>query len=742
VQAGYVEGLQRESRLLQDAAGYSPFYREGDYTLTTGSGPERVTGVPITCNLLPLLGVEPSIGRGFSADECRWQGPPAVLLSHGLWVRRFGADPGVVGRSLTLTGRALGQVNGENGQTTMVVGVLPASFDLINMVAPGTAADFYRPFPLAAETDRMGNTLALIGRVVPGADVEAVQAEVAALAGTLVSTLPSGRRNTLEPRVRHFREQVSGRFRRAVYVLAAAVSLVMLIVCANLSNLLLARSAARTKEIAVRAALGADRRRLITQLLTESVLLAAMGGVVGLGLAALGTRLLAALEAPIPLLSAVRLDPVALVLALGLSLAVGLTFGVLPALRLSATVPGAGLARKSRGSSGDRTQRRLLGSLVVAQVALACVLLVGAGLLGRSLVHLLEVDLGYQPKEAVAVRVDPAQRIDDVLARTAYYDGVLDQVRSVPTIRAAGLIDVLPFGFNRRWTVAVRERASDPHAQVGTFVRLVSDGYLSAMGIAVVAGRDIAATDTANTPPVALVNEVLARALWPGERAVGRVLTTGGVDREVVGVVRATRHQALDDEPGAEVYFAFRQLDDYADMYLVAHGPEDAAVTLGGVRGALARVAPDVATNDARFIEHLVQRTLTPQRLILGLLGGFAAFALLLAAFGIYGMIVYVLAQRRKEFGIRLALGESPCRLRRRVLARIVALAGTGVVIGLAASWPATQLMRGLLYAVTPGDPVTFVAIASVLLLAATAAGYVPVRAAARGRVLDALRED
>jgi putative ABC transport system permease protein len=735
VQVAYVENMRRNSQFFADVAGYSPFYREGDYHLAVGNQPQRATGMPITCNLLPLLGVEPIVGRNFSEDQCLWNGPPAVLIAHGLWVRRFAGDPGIVGRTVRLGG---GRVAAPAAVT--VVGVLPPWFDLAALFAPGTRVDFYMPFPLGPESNRNGNTLALIGRLRPGAAPDAAQAETAVLADTLRQ---SQQLNMFNPRVRPLREQVSGAFRPIVYVLAGSVGLVLLIVCANVSNLLLARSSARAKEMAVRAALGAGRRRLIRQMLTESVVLSSAGAVVGLALAAAGTRLLASLQAPVPLLGNVRLDGLALASALGVTITTGLAFGVMPALRSSAFAIEGALRQKGRGSSDGRGHGRMLGGLVVTQVALACVLLIGATLLVRSFVRLLDVDLGFEPARAIAIRIDPGVRFDTVARRTAYYDDLLHHVRDVPAVQAAGLIDVLPFGFNRLWDVTTREQPATSTRSTA-FVRIVSEDYLPAMGVTLVSGRHFTTADREGSAPVAIVNEAFARMLWPGQDAIGHVFTSSDVDREVVGVVRGTRHQALEEQPGAEMYFSFRQMPVYeiSQSYVVVRGTSEPAALTGQVREALARAAPQLPTDDVRILETMLQQTLAPRRLVASLLTAFAVFALMLAAFGIYGVIAYATAQRRKEFGIRLALGESPGRLRGRVLARVLALTTAGLMLGLAASLPAGRLLRGLLFEIAPADSVTFATIPLVLLLAAALAGYLPARRACRTDALEVLRDE
>jgi predicted permease len=425
VQVSHVWDLQSQSRLLSDVAGVYLFDRAGDHILTGSGTPERLNRLRVTENLFPMLGVRPQLGRLFTAEEVKLDAG-AVLLSYGFWVRRFGADPDIVGRTLTI-----------NDEPVTVVGVLPASFDFTTIFEPGSRIDFVAPFPLSEETNRRGNTLALIGRLRPGATIEAAQAEATSIAERPYQGATY--RNEFVPRLSPLREHISGGSRPAMMLLAGAVGLVMLIVCANLSNLLLARGATREKEIAIRAALGASRRRLIRQMLTESAVLALGGAALGLLLAVAGTHALANMDASIPLLEQVRVDGAALGFTVFAAVVAGLVFGLTPAVRLSAVALNESLKETGRGHSEGKRHGWLRGALVVSEVALACVLLVGAGLLLRSFFRVLEVDLGFQPRGAVTLRIDPQTRPPTPAQRMAYFDEVLRRVRSAPGIEAVGL---------------------------------------------------------------------------------------------------------------------------------------------------------------------------------------------------------------------------------------------------------------------------------------------------------------
>jgi putative ABC transport system permease protein len=734
-QVVHLEDLRAGSRTLADVAGFSQFYAEGDHHLTGSGEPERVTGVPVTENFFSLLGVRPHIGRGFTAEESAWGGPKAVLLSHRFWSRRFASDPGIVGGTIELDRAAV-----------TVIGVLPASFDFGTIFGDGRRIDFYSPFPLSPETNRQGNMLALVGRLAPGVTLGAARRETAALAerfGTAAG------RNDFVPRLTGLQEHISGRVRPALLMLAAATGLVMLIVCANLSNLLLARAASREKEFVVRAALGAGRGRLVRQMLTEGAVLSFAGAVPGLLLAVAGTRRLSRTSAlDLPLLDHVRVDPVVVGVALGLAIATALAFGLLSALRVASLDPQEGMKGESRGASAGRGQGRVRSALVVSEVALACVLLVGAGLLIRSFARLLDVDPGFQPERAVAVRIDPTGSFADAGLRTAYYDEALRRVRSAAGIDAAGLTDALPLGWTRRW--GLRARGADgAEVRALTYVRVVSEDYFRALGVRLHAGRDLSRSDGSAGHPVVVINQSLARTFWPGEDPLGRsvsvccVLRDGAwqrVDREVVGVVAGTRHRTLEQESGSELYMPLRQTGDFDAVYAVVRGAMPPAALAGTVRSALARLDPSLPTNEVRVIQALVDRSLSPRRLVLSLLTGFAAFALLLASLGIYGVISYGVAQRRREFGIRAALGESAASLQQRVLVHTLRLTAVGLAVGLAASWILARLIRTMLFGITFADPIAFASAIAILGGVAVLAGTVPARRAARTDAVDVLR--
>jgi predicted permease len=728
IQVGHFLDLKQQNQSFSDIGAYFAFYGTGDNKLTGEGEPVRVSGVPVSQNFFPLLGVRPQFGRLFNDDECKWHGPKAVLLSHGLWERRFASDPKIVGRALTI-----------NDEAVNVIGVMPESFDFASVFAPGSHIDLYFPFPLTPETNRWGNTLAMIGRLKPGVSVQSAQSEITALALQLSRVHQD--RNSFEGRVKPLAEYVSGRIRPALAVLAFAVCVVMLIVCANLSNLLLARTAGRQKEIAVRMALGAGRRRLIRQMLTESLVLSGCGALLGLILAFAGTRGLASLEAiSIPLLHNVRTDVTALAFVLVMAVLTGLVFGLAPAIHIPAAALHDALKESSRGSTEGHGRGWIRSALVVSEVAFACVLLVGAGLLIRSFLRVLDVNMGFHPEHAAAVRVDPDSQYKTQAQQNAYFDEVLRRVKEVRGIEAAGLSDFLPLGRNRSWGAPAKGQVYPKGKFPIAFPRIVTDGYLQAMGIPLRAGRDFTERDTPSSEPVILVNETLARTLWPGESAIDKIMRVNG-DRRVVGVAGDVRHLALEEGAGMEMYLPMRQVRDWSSIDLVVRTTLSTAELAPALRAAIKPLQPNLPGNDFRSLQTLVDKAVSPRRFVVLLLGGFALFALVLASLGIYGVISYSVGQRTQEIGIRMALGASATDLQVRIMMQTLGLAVVGMLLGVSASWLLARALGGILFGITASDPVTFAGMPLVLIAVAALAGYLPARRASRIDPMWALRQ-
>jgi predicted permease len=719
-----------QARSFEAITGYFAFFEYGSFNLVGAGAPERLVGVGVAQDFLPVLGVRPLLGRNFVAEESVWNGRPAAILTYGFWTRRFGADPKIVGRAITL-----------NGVPTTVVGVLPASFDFASTFSPTSRVDFLNPFPIADETDRWGNTLAMIGRLKPGVTVQAAQAELDVINARLKQADQA--RWGLGAVVSRLQDQIAGGFRAAMLLLAAGAGLVLLVACANLSNLLLARGQQRTQEMAVRSALGASRRRLLGQLMTESLLLAAGGGAIGVLLAVAITRWVAGTSAVrIPLLGAVTVDARAVAFTLVVTLLTGLVVGAVPALHAARGGESATLRDGTRGATTGRRRAAVREGLVVAEVAVACVLLVGGGLLLRSFVRVLSVDLGFRPGGAAAWQLDAGRDFPNDTVKVAFYTDLAARVSAVPGVEEVGLTDTSPLGRNRSWGIRAEGVVYEKDQGQSAFPRLVDSRYLQVMRIPLVAGRYFTADDRAGTPHVIILNRAAAAALFPGRDPIGRnVLLNGDTDRwRVVGVVGDVRHQSLEEGAGSEMYLPLAQRPWFGTLAMVVRSPLPLGSLSRGVAAAVRAADATMPADDVQPLEAAVDRALSPRRFVLLILGAFAGTALLLAALGIYAVLSYTVSQRVREIGVRMALGESAAGVRRRVVGRTLLLAGVGVAIGAALSLAAGRLIRSLLYGVGATDVPTFLGTAAVLLLVSALAGYLPARRASATDPVEALR--
>ncbi|HEY3738703.1 MAG TPA: ABC transporter permease [Bryobacteraceae bacterium] len=731
MQTEHYADLRELNHSFADMAGWSGFYFPGDKELTGSGEPERLTSVPVTGNLLTVLGVDPLIGRSFTAEESegKYAAPSAMILSNSFWRRRFNADPGVLGRRLIL-----------NKQPATIIGVLPASFDFASLFAPGIPVDILIPWPLKDPKKPSGNTMKVIGRLKPGATIEGAKAELAILGKQLQDQHPE--RNHLEPIPMPLAQRVSGRVVPALSVLACAVGVVMLIVCANLSNLQLSRLGVRQRELAMRAALGAGRLRLLRQMFTENVALSCCGAVLGLILAMAGTRELAHLHAfNLPLLETIRIDGKALGFTLLAAIGSGLLFGLLPAMRVSSFSLGEEMQDSSRGSSGGKPHAFVRDGLVVAELAFACILLVGAGLLIQSFIRVLDVNLGFQPERAAALRVDPSFKIASFDEQNSFIDDMLRRARSVPGIVAAGLTDVLPLRDDRSWGVGAKGQVYEKGHMPEAYIRVVSDGYFEAAGIPLRRGREFNERDRSSSEKVAVINETCARTLWPGQDPLGQMVTTDG-GRRVVGVVADIRHSSLESSGGMELYLPMRQTGDYATMQLVVRTALPVEGLAAGLRAALRPIDPNLPVREFQTFQDLVDKAVSPRRFLVLLLAGFAGFALILASLGIYAVISFSVSQRVQEIGIRMALGEPATAVRRRIVLRTLALAGIGLALGVVGSRALSSTLGSLLFGVTSGDPLTFIEAGALLLAVAAIAGYIPAWRASRIDPMVALRSN
>jgi predicted permease len=525
-------------------------------------------------------------------------------------------------------------------------------------------------------------------------------------------------------------------------LLAAAAGAVMLIACANLSNLLLARGPSRQKEMAVRSALGASRHRLTRQLLFESLILSLAGGAVGVAVAFGATSLVAGTSAVrIPMLHSVSVDGSTLLFSFGVALAAGLIIGIVPALQMASGREAAAMSDSSRGSSEGRRSAALREGLVVAEVALSCVLLVGGGLLLRSFSRVMDVELGYDPAGAMSWRVDTATPFEDLAAASVYYDRLVDNVLAVPGVEAVGLSDCLPLGRNRTWGIRAQGVVYDEGQNPSVFPRIIDHRYLQTMEIPLRAGRYFTPDDTDQTRGVLIINETAAREIFPDREALGGIILMAGQEWDVVGIVGDVRHQALEQGSGGEMYIPMTQ-SGYPTLEMVVRSPLPPETLVPGVRRALESTDPTLPTGDFHTLEAVVDQAVSPRRFTLILLGSFAGTALLLAALGIYSVLSYTVSRRVPEIGIRMALGESGSQVLGRVVARTMTLAGIGIVIGGVGSYAASRLIGSLLYGIEPTDSLTFGSMVAILLAVAALAGFLPARRASRTDPMAALRTE
>ena len=712
---------------FESLTGYFAFFDYSSYNLVGDGPPERLVGVGVAQNFLDVLGVRPLIGRSFTTEEGVWNAPPVVLLTHEFWQRRFAGDRGIVGRSITLNNRA-----------ASVVGVLPPTFDFASTFAPASRVDFLAPFPIADETDRMGNTLAIIGRLKPGMTIGGAQADLDRVNTRLKEADPD--RWGLGAAVTGLRDHIAGRFRTSLLVLAAAAALVLAVACANLSNLLLARAQQRATEMSIRSALGASRGRLLAQLLTESLILAVCGGAAGALLAFVVVKGVAGTTAvSIPMLRTVSVDGAALGFALVLTVATGLIVGIVPALQVSRGREAAALKESSRGASEGRRSAAVREVLVIGEIALACVLLVSGGLLLRSFVHVLDVDLGFRPEGRIMWQLSSRRDFPSDTARIAFYEDVAERVRAVPGVDAVGLTDTPPLGRNREWGIRAKDGVYAKDEWPSAFPRLVDSRYLQVMQIPLVAGEHFPPKVDPGGPKLMILNQTAAAKLFPGVDPIGRFVVLGE-ERRVIGVVADVRHRSLEEGSGMEMYLPLVQMPDASTLAMVVQSRLPAASIAAGVRATLNAADPAMPSADYQPLGAVVDRAISPRRFVLMVLGAFAGTALLLAALGIYAVLSYSVSQRTREIGIRIALGESTARVQQRVVGRTVRLAIAGVVVGAVGAFAASRFLQSLLYGVGPSDAVSFAGTAALLVAVAALAGYMPARRASTTDPMVALR--
>jgi putative ABC transport system permease protein len=711
----------------------------------TGEGEaERVTMTIASSSLFHLFGSQPVLGRAFLPEEEQAGHAPVAIIGHGLWRRRFGAEVSVLGRTITLEGR-----------NYSVIGVAPPGFDW-----PDKTEAWITPLRLAPEfspqmdvtTSRGMGYLSAFARLKPGVSVAQSQAEMDTITARLRAQYPdanSRRYNTVVP----LRTFIVGEVRTALWTLLGAVTGVLLIACANVANLLLARNAARRKELAVRSALGASRARLLRQLLVESLLLAALGGALGVCVAWGGVALLAAFApGDLPRLAEIRLDARVFGFTLSLSLLTGLLFGLAPALRAGRTARGeinSALNDSARGAGGGAKQSGLRGALIVAEVALSLVLLTGAGLLLRSFVKLQSVKPGFDPQQVLTLRVSPSgERYRVAEGRRAYNDQVIERLSALPGALAVGAINTLPLskGPNAGYRIEGRSPLPPEQRLIANY-RIVSPDYFRALGIPILRGRGFNAGDRAEGPDVVVINQAMARRDFPGEDPIGKRISFGTNERgeslwfQIIGVVADVRSLDLKQEPEPDFFATHRQVTPpgYSFVIRSAVEPEQLAAA---AREAIRQIDPQQPVTEVRAMEQVVYETIAQPRFNLLLLGLFAGIALLLAAAGIYGVLSYTVTQRAPEIGVRLALGASPGDAMRLIIGQGMKLTLAGVGLGLVGSLALTRLLGSLLFGVSARDPLTFALLALLLAAVALLACLIPARRATRVDPMIALRRE
>jgi putative ABC transport system permease protein len=710
-------------------------FQSGNMFLDTGDGTRDTPVGLVTPETFALFRANPILGRAFTAEETLPGRSRVVVLGHAIWQNRFGADPNALGRKVELSGAAY-----------TVIGVMPAGFSFPNQ------AELWRPLPIdPAKLDRGPHYLRVVGRLKPDVTQAEAQAEMSAIAGRLARQYPeknAGHGVKLEP----LRDVIVGDIGRALFILLGAVGFVLLIACANVANLLLARAGARQKEIAVRTALGASRSRLVRQLLTESVMLAVGGGGAGLLIAVWGVRWLVSFGSDtIPRAQEISVDPRMAGFTLLISVATGALFGLAPALQASRPIFADALKESGRASAGVQ-RNRLRSALVISEVALSLVLLIGAGLMIRSFTKLNQVNPGFNPARALTIGVTLLRNKypDDERVASSYAQ-ILERAASTPGVVSVGAISELPIGGSNtsdNFTIEGRPPVAK-EAQPITEYRVVMPRYFEAMGIPLLAGRDFAETDTKRAPNVALINEIFAQRHFPGENPLGQRIKLQGQERDpllIVGVVGNVRHFSLDEPPTPEAYVPFLQ-DPLSKTYqrsmtIVARTKADPGAVAGSLRAALTSLDKSLPVYALKPMTEYLRDSLSRHRFNLILLSVFGVGALALAAVGVYGVISCGVAQRTHEIGIRLALGAGRRDVLKLILSQGLKLVLLGVVIGLGAAFALSRWMETLLFGVRPTDPLTFAGIAAVLLLVSLVACWIPARRATRVDPLVSLRNE
>ncbi|HXR99291.1 MAG TPA: ABC transporter permease [Pyrinomonadaceae bacterium] len=706
--------------------------------LTGVDQPERVRGATVSANLFPTLRVQPQLGRNFTVDEDRAGNDAVVILGDSLWQRRFGGDPSVINKTVQLDGRTL-----------TVIGVMPANFHFPDRDTEAWIPLAFTP-DLLEENNRGSHFLNVIGRLKSGVTPSQAQADLDTVTTRLSQEHVSTYRGGFSASIRSLHEELVGNLRRAMLVLLGAVGLVLLIACANVAHLRLASATSRYREFAIRAALGANRARVVRQFMTESLLLSFIGGALGLTLAVWVVRALVVLmPKDTPRLEEIKLDYRVVLFTLGTSLLTGIVFGLAPSFQAARTNLNDVLKEAGRG--GDASRRlKLRNLLVVSEFALSLVLLIGAGLMVKSLLRLQEVKPGFDSANLLTMRIAlPSSKYETFTKSHTFFQQLLDQLEARPEVESVGAINLLPFGGgggDRSFSIQDQPTASG-HARPDEQVRFVTPGYFRAMSIPLLTGRDFTRRDLPDTPQVAIVNSAFARKFWPNDNALGKRISFQNNNPkwyEIVGVVGNVKHRGLDIQDHAEIYIpAFQPL--FADgnvpaLYLAVRTKSDPLLLAPAMRSEVAALDRDQPIYSLMTMDQRISDSIAPRRFNMFILGLFAALALVLAAIGIYGIMAFSVVQRTHEIGVRMALGASTRDVLTLVMRNGFKLALIGIIVGLVAAFAATRVLSSLLYEVSARDPLIFVLDAILLAMAALLACYIPARRATKVDPLVALR--
>jgi putative ABC transport system permease protein len=716
--------LREQSRSFESMAAY---YDRQIILAGPGGEPEQLEVEMVTPNLFGMLGARPALGRLFLPEEGTEGRGDVVLLANSLWEERYGADPGVVGSTVTI-----------DGTPHTVVGVMPPRFGFPDN------QPMWIPFAQTPNPETRGaRYMRVVGRLVPGVSMEAAQAETDAISQRLAERHPQTNAG-IQARVRDFNEAWAGEMRAILLVMLGAVGFVLLIACSNVANLMLSRAAARQKEIAVRAALGAGRGRLLRQLLTESLVVALLGAALGVLIAHQALNvILASFPFTLPLWMSFDIDRNVLLYTVALAVGTGIVFGLLPALRATRTDLNSTLRDGGRGVSGGRTRGRLRSGLIVGQLALATVLLAGALLMIRSFFQLQFADPGFDTQAVLSARVvTGGERYEGAGGRNAFFQQIVERAETLPGVSGVALTSIVPLAdASTSSTMRVPDRPVEPGEEAVVQYRGITADYFGVLGVPMLRGRAPTRAEVESGAPVVVVNRTLAERTWPGEDAVGRIINVGGPDVTVIGVARDLRLRSLDEKPGFQVYAPYTHRTPRS-MAVLLRAEGDPASHTAALRTLVRDLDPGVPFAQSLVLREVVQRSLWRQRLFGGLFASFAVIALVLAVTGVYGVIAYSVSQRTQEMGVRLALGAGTRRVLRMVTGEGLRLAAVGVGIGMLASLALMRLLASQLYGVTATDPVTLGATAAVLVGAAMAASYLPARRATQIDPVVALRQE